>query len=452
MEEKRMSKKLSFALAILMMASLMLASCAPAATPVPTQAPAAAQPTAKEPVTVRILHMQQAGPTPDENNAIAAEFNKNNPDIKVVIDYVAYDALHDKIVTSMAVTPPSYDAFLMDDGWYGEFQKAGYLLDVTDKITQDMKDKVFKSAWGVTTVGDKIYGLPYFLDTKYFYYNEELLKQAGFNEPPKTWEEMLDMAKVIKEKNIVEFPIVWSWAQKEAAICDWVVLLTGDGGTMMDASGKPAFNSDKGVETLTWMVKSIDDKLSNPASVADVEDNVVTVMQQGKAVFALNWLYMANAVNFNEKDSKVVGKIKIALMPVFKSAAAAGLKSTSINGSMGMSVAAGSAHPEETWKFITYLGSEDVMNKYSANLLPFWATSFEGDAGKALVALSPVNAMTVPAFQMQFPYAVTRPHLPYYQEASLSLQLAMQEALTKSKTPKQALDEAAAKWIELGSK
>ena len=186
--------------------------------------------------------------------------------------------------------------------------------------------------------------------------------------------------------------------------------------------------------------------------MADVEDNVVTVMQQGKAVFALNWLYMANAVNFNEKDSKVVGKIKIALMPVFKSAAAAGLKSTSINGSMGMSVAAGSAHPEETWKFITYLGSEAVMNKYSANLLPFWATSFEGDAGKALVALSPVNAMTVPAFQMQFPYAVTRPHLPYYQEASLSLQLAMQEALTKSKTPKQALDEAAAKWIELGSK
>jgi multiple sugar transport system substrate-binding protein len=32
------------------------------------------------------------------------------------------------------------------------------------------------------------------------------------------------------------------------------------------------------------------------------------------------------------------------------------------------------------------------------------------------------------------------------------LQLALQEALTKSKTPKQALDEAAAKWIELGSK
>ncbi len=442
-----MSKKTSYVLAFLVVASMLLAACAPAAAPTATTAPAA-----QGPVTVRVLHMQQAGPTPDENNAIVAEFNKLNPDIKVVIDYVAYDALHDKIVTSMSANPPSYDAFLMDDGWYGEFQKAGYLLDVTGKITQDMKDKVFKSAWGVTSVGDKIYGLPYFLDTKYFFYNDELLKQAGFNEPPKTWEEMLDMATVIKEKGIAEFPVVWSWAQREAAICDWVVLLTGNGGSMMDANGKPAFNSDKGVETLTWMVKSIDDKLSNPSSVTNIEDNVVSVMQQGKAVFSLNWLYMANSANFDTKNSKVVGKIKIGLMPVFKSAAAAGLKSTSINGSMGMSIAAQSQHPDETWKFITYLGSEDVMNRYSANLLPFWQTSFAGDNLTKLEGLAPVNAMTVPAFQMQFPYAITRPHLPYYQEASLALQLALQEALTHAKTPKQALDEAAAKWVELGSK
>ena len=436
-----MSKKTTCVLAFLLVASVLLAACAPAAA---TTAPAAG------PVTVRILLMQQAGPTPDENNAIAAEFNKLNPDIQVVIDYVAYDALHDKIVTSMSANPPTYDAFLMDDGWYGEFQKAGYLLDVTDRITQDMKDKVFKSAWGVTTVGDKLYGLPYFLDTKYFFYNEELLKQAGFNEPPKTWEEMMDMAKVIKEKGIAEYPVVWSWAQREAAICDWVVLLTGNGGSMMDANGQPAFNNDKGVETLTWMVQSIDDELSNPSSVTNIEDNVVSVMQQGKAVFALNWIYMENAVGFNETDSKVIGKIKIALMPVFASAAAAGLESTSINGSMGMSIAAQSQHPDETWAFIAYLASEDVMNRYSANLLPFWESSFTGDNLAKLEGLAPVNAVTVPAFLMQFPYAVTRPHLPYYQEASLALQLALQEALTHVKTPQQALDEAAAKWVELG--
>jgi multiple sugar transport system substrate-binding protein len=37
----------------------------------------------------------------------------------------------------------------------------------------------------------------------------------------------------------------------------------------------------------------------------------------------------------------------------------------------------------------------------------------------------------------------------YYNEASAALQLAIQEALTGVKTPQQALDDAAAKWVQL---
>jgi multiple sugar transport system substrate-binding protein len=38
----------------------------------------------------------------------------------------------------------------------------------------------------------------------------------------------------------------------------------------------------------------------------------------------------------------------------------------------------------------------------------------------------------------------------YYNEGSAALQLAIQEALTGVKSPKDALDAAAAKWVELG--
>ena len=61
------------------------------------------------PATVKVLAMEQAGPTVDEMNSIVAEFNKTNPNTKVVIEYVSYDALHDKIATAMAANPPSYD-------------------------------------------------------------------------------------------------------------------------------------------------------------------------------------------------------------------------------------------------------------------------------------------------------------------------------------------------------
>lgn len=403
-------------------------------------------PAAAGPATVRVLTMEQAGPTVDEMNAIVGEFNQANPNIKVEIEYVSYDALHDKITTAMASKPPAYDVFLVDDIWYAEFAKAGYSLDVTSRITKDMRDKVFPAAWDITTVSSKVYGMPWLLDEKYFFYNEDLLAQAGFTAPPATWEELVAQAQVMKDKGIVEYPIVWSWGQYEAAICDWVVLLAGNGGTLMDDKGAPTFNSPAGVKTLEWMVKSIDDGITNPASVSYVEEDVRNVFSQGKAAFAVNWNYMFDLVNFNADESQVTGKIKMALMPAFEGS---GVKSSSINGSMGFSVAATSANPDAAWKYVEFLTSESTQNKYSAHLLPIWKTSFEGENLTTLQGYTQAAAVTVPMFNEQFPYAVVRPKVAYYPEASKALQLALQEALTKTKSAQQALDDAAAKWVEL---
>ncbi|OGO64107.1 MAG: hypothetical protein A2Z45_09940 [Chloroflexi bacterium RBG_19FT_COMBO_55_16] len=400
------------------------------------------------PVTIKVLTMEQAGPTVDEMNAIVGEFNKSNPNIKVEIEYVSYDALHDKITTAMASSPPAYDVFLMDDVWYAEMAKAGYVADVTSKITQDMRDKVFPSSWDITSVGGKVYGMPWLLDTKYFFYNEKLLKEAGFNAPPKTWEELVEQAKVIKEKGIVEYPLVASWGQYEAAVADWVAILYGMGGQMVDAQGQPAFNNPAGVASVEWMVKSIDDGITNPASVSYVEEDVRNVFSQGKAVFALNWNYMYDLANNNAEESKITGQVKVAPIPVF--AGKTPDPTASINGSMGFSVAAKSPNVEAGWKYVEYLTSEDVQNRYSAHMLPIWQSSFEGESGKALASLNQVTTAMVPAFSEQFPYAHIRPKVPYYVEGSKALQLALQEALTKQKSPQEAMDAAAATWVELG--
>jgi multiple sugar transport system substrate-binding protein len=359
---------------------------------------------------------------------------------------VSYDALHDKITTAMASSPPAYDVFLVDDIWYAEFSDKGYIWDVSDKITQDTKSQIFDSAWEITTVQGKVYGMPWLLDEKYFYYNEKLLQEAGFNAPPTTWEELVEQARVIKEKGIAEYPVVWSWGQYEAAICDWVTLLYGNGGALVDEAGNPSFNDDKGVQTLTWMLQTIDEGVTNPASVSYVEEDVRNVLSQGKAVFALNWVYMYDLVNFNQQESQVTGQIKMALMPAF---ADTGVKSATIDGSMGFSVAAQSPNKEAAWKYIELLTSEDVQNRYSAHLLPLWKNSFEGEASEKLISYSESNATTVPMFKEQFPYAHVRPKVPFYPEASKALQLALQEALTKQKSPQQALDDAAAKWKDL---
>jgi len=128
-----------------------------------------------------------------------------NPNVKVEMEYVSYDALPRQNRHAMASTPPAYDVIMTDVIWYSEFVKAGYLSDVTSRITADMRKNTFASDWNVTTVDGKVYGMPWLLDTKYLYYNDTLLKQAGITTPPTTWEDVVADSKIIKQKGVVEY-------------------------------------------------------------------------------------------------------------------------------------------------------------------------------------------------------------------------------------------------------
>jgi multiple sugar transport system substrate-binding protein len=400
------------------------------------------------PVTIHILTMDQAGLKPAEIDQIARDFEAKNPDIKVNMEYLGYDFIHDKITTGMAANPPAYDAAMIDVIWPDEFIKAGYLLDVTDRVTPEMKSGMFPASWNGVTRNGRIYGMPWLMDVKYFMYNKDILTKAGFTDPPKTWEELVDQAKVIKEKGLAEFPVIWSWNQKEGVVCDFAVLLFGNGGAFVDASGKPAFNNDKGVQVLTWMKQTIDDGLTNPSSVSSDENAVEADFLAGKSAFAVNWLFQYSDSNDASK-SQIVGQAAFAPMPVFKAGAEAGIKGSSVDGSSSFAVMATTPYPDQTWKFLAYLASNEVQTKYSAEMLPVWQADFQGDALKTLEGATPTNPITVPAFLAQFPFANERPTVAYYNEASAALQLAIQEALTGVKSPKEALDDAAAKWVEL---
>jgi multiple sugar transport system substrate-binding protein len=403
------------------------------------------------PATIHVLTMDQAGLKPAEIDAIAREFEAKNPDIKVVMEYVGYDYVHDKIVTGMAAKPPAYDAAMIDVIWPDEFIKSGYLLDVTNRITPEMKSGIFPAAWNGVTRNGKVYGMPWLMDVKYFMYNTEILKNAGFSAPPATWEELLDQAKVIKQKGLAEFPITWSWNQKEGVVCDYTVLLFGNGGDFLGSGGKPEFNNDKGVQVLSWMKQTVDDGLTNPSAVSSDEMAVEADFLAGKSAFALNWLFQFSDSNDPSK-SQVVGKIAFAPMPVFAAGSKAGIKGSSVDGSSSFALMATTPYADQTWKFLTYLASNEVQTKYSAEMLPIWQSDFQGASLEKLKAATPTNPITVPAFLGQFPYANERPTVPYYNEGSSALQLAIQEALTGVKTPQQALDEAAAKWVQLAGK
>jgi multiple sugar transport system substrate-binding protein len=397
-----------------------------------------------EKITLNMIAMAQAGMTPDEMNAVVAEFVALNPNVEIVADYVAYDALHDKIATGMAAGQSPFDIMLVDDIWFPEFAEAGWLKDISAEIPAEMKADSSPAAWDIVSYDGKQYGLPWLLDQLYLYYNTDMLAAAGFDAPPTTWEEMMTMAQAMKDQGIVDNPIVLSWGQIEAVITEFVAFLYGNGGQFFDESGAPVFNSPEAVAVLQWMVDAVKSGLVNPASTTYGEEDSRNTISAGKAAFTVNWAYMLDLAN-NPDESTVAGKIAMALMPVFQAGKDAGIESSSNNGSMGFGISAGSEHADMALAFIEYLTSKDVQKRYAAHVTPLW-TSLYSDP--ELLAAQPV---LLDMFAKQWPTAHVRPKVPYYLEMSQTLQVAIQEALIGAKSPQQALDEAVAAAAELAA-
>src|SRR5437764_832356 len=80
------------------------------------------------------------------------------------------------------------------------------------------------------------------------------LKKAGVSTAQlSTWDGVVAALKAIKAKGIVKYPWMGSWAQQEAVVCDFAQFLGAFGGSFLDASGKPAFQTGGGLKALEFM-------------------------------------------------------------------------------------------------------------------------------------------------------------------------------------------------------
>jgi multiple sugar transport system substrate-binding protein len=377
------------------------------------------------------LFMSQAAYSEDDVRAMTADFMKEHPDIKVNLEFVPYEGLRDKTLLAQGAGS-GFDVVLFDVIWPAEFAQNKVLRDVTDRVTPDMNKGVLPGAWTTVEYSGKRYGMPWILDTKYLFYNTEMLSKAGFSAPPKTWTELQEQAKAIKQKGIVEYPIVWSWAQAEAAICDYTTLVAANQGQFFDSSGKPAFQKGGGLEALTYMLNTEVEGLSNPHSREYLEEDVRRVFSSGQAAFALNWTYMYNLAN-DPKESQVAGKVGVAPAPGVEGKTEA----SAVNGSMGLGITTTSKHPDEAWTYITYMTSKPVQEKYARLSLPIWAASYTEPS--VTKGQEPLVAAAQKSLGLMFP----RPTTPKYQELSTALQQAIQSTLQKSESPEQALQSAA---------
>ena len=387
--------------------------------------------TALADTTLNALFMSQAAYSEDDIKSMTTKFEEANPGVTVALEFVPYEALHDKIIAAAGAGDDGYDVVLFDVIWPAEFATRGFLQDVTDRIPADYTDKVFDGAWTTVEYDGKRYGMPWILDTKYLFYNADMLAEAGISAPPKTWAELAEQAKQIKDKGIVEYPLVWSWSQSEAMICDFTTLTAANDGAFFD-EGQPAFTAGGAKDAVSFMKATLDEGLSNPSSREYFEEDVRRVFSNGEAAFALNWTYM-NALANDPKESKVAGKVKVAPAPGVEGKSTA----SSVNGSMGLGIPANSPHADEAWAYISFLTQKDVQDNYAKLSLPIWKASYSEP--KVIEGQEDLIAAAKESIAVMYP----RPLVPSYTEVSDILQKNIHQVLLGQASVDDALEAAA---------
>jgi multiple sugar transport system substrate-binding protein len=124
---------------------------------------------------------------------------------KVNVITVPFSDLYDKILSDVATGTNSYDAFVFDPQWMGDFVPPGYLQDVTGRIKADKRIQwndisPFFRNFSATFKG-RIYTVPLDGDFQMVYYRKDVLKRDGVA-PPATWDDYLSIAKRYKGKDL----------------------------------------------------------------------------------------------------------------------------------------------------------------------------------------------------------------------------------------------------------
>jgi multiple sugar transport system substrate-binding protein len=355
----------------------------------------------------------------------------NATGIKVNQTIVQYNQRLHKIQTAVQ-GGGDFDVVQMDTVWTARFAAAGWVAEVTSRITDAIKQDVPAVALDAVTYNGKLYGMPLFNSAKHLFYNAELLKEAGFDHPPAILDEFVVQAQGTTRQG--QWGSLWSWKQSEGLLCDWLSLMfTQPGAEFLDRHGKAIFHTMGGTEALQWMVDLLyRHKVADPASLECTEDDVRRMLQTGTYALTYNWEGVLPEAN-DPRKSRAAPHIRVALLP-----GRSGVKSASVNGAEGWGILAQSRRREAAWKLLEYMASPAWQKKAAliAGDYPILASLYsDPDLHK--------NVQDFAIYGKQFKYLVGRPQLPDYARKSDIIQRHLHAALLREVSPKEAMYAAA---------
>ena len=277
-------------------------------------------------VTVRVVTF--TGPQ------IAEPLQRRAPDFsratgaRVEIITVPFSDLYQKVLTDMATKTNSYDAFVFDPQWMGDYVPPGYLEDLTDRVQNDSSLQwndiaPFFRDFSATFKG-RVYTIPLDGDFQMVYYRTDLLKKDGL-QPPETWQDYISIAQHFQGKDLngdgkADYGSCLAMKRSAQSYWAWISIaaafLQSQGtkqGAFFNLDGMQPLTNNPGAAAALNIYKTLS-KIGPPDQLNNDVGDSRGLFVSGRCALSLDWGDIGTLA-IDKSQSKVVDKVGAVILP-----------------------------------------------------------------------------------------------------------------------------------------
>ncbi|WP_293402091.1 ABC transporter substrate-binding protein [Polaromonas sp.] len=380
------------------------------------------------------------GPVAKSMSALVADFERENPDIRVKPIYTGTykDSIVKALTAHKSGTPP--DAAVL-------FAVDIYTLIDANAITpyDELVASAADTAWlgsfypalmANSRAAGQTWGIPFQRSTILLYWNKKLFAQAGLdpNRPPANWREMTDYAQKLTRRDASGKVTQWGVQIPSSGFPYWLFqgLVTANGAALMNAAGtKTFFDTPAVVEALQYWVDLSRVQKVHPPGVVEWGTTPRDFID-GKA--AMIWTTSGNLGNLREKAGFDFG---VSALPANTQRG-----SPTGGGNFYIFRKSPPAQQKAAFRFVQWMVAPARTAQWGINsgYIGVSPAAWETDIMKKHVAAFPAAAVA----RDQLPGAVAELSTHENQRVTRALNNGLAAALTGSKTPQQAMRDAQA--------
>lgn len=243
---------------------------------------------AQDPQTITMIAAQYTDDMQPYFDKLAADFTAANPDIEVEVEVVSWNDIDQKVKTLVQTQQLPDIANL---NYFASFAADDLLYTSDQLVTPEVLADLIPAFRENSKYEGVEYAVPDLASDRLFFYNRDLLEQAGVTAPPTTWTELTDAAAKIKAALPDVIPLALPLGPEEAQ-AEFAIWAGGNGGSYFK-DGAWVVNSPENVATLEFLKGLVDAGYTQPnPATTDRTSGAWALFAQGKAAMVNGAIFL----------------------------------------------------------------------------------------------------------------------------------------------------------------